>query len=505
MCIRDSINAEYGGGTARAMEGAVVNGDAAPPELVDTQYRVVWHDGVNVRQFPSVDAAVVGELEWGDVVDRLELSDGWLKHELGWSKLSHQPSGLHFLAPRSHAVQESSYLQQRAAVERRVLDFLAGPGGPESEVPPPEDDGKAWAVLICGGARSSQYGNSVRRWRDLGGDIPFLLTLGGVYDQLASELGSERTVVIAGLADAIEWLQGMAELGYSEPFDPADRQASMAYYGDAAQSKRKWAARLLELQHRCATLLEAGGADYDHTDVNPTTILRVLSGDTAAGGKVVPHSGVRSLFLWVTTHGSAHPISVDVKHGDGASQPVPIAPEEECDQSASLDLSEWFFICPHRATDERPYGFVRAAGYPMCPTTDPSGEHDHLPLFCVYWSQMFRVLHLMQQREPQRRVVCFYQFCLSGGHLLCMTREAFVQQYQVDKWPVAMIASAGALQNSTGAVLTNLFMQAVRQGLSSACSLGQLLQRTHDQYWDCLLYTSPSPRDRTRSRMPSSA
>ena len=26
-----------------------------------------------------------------------------------------------------------------------------------------------------------------------------------------------------------------------------------------------------------------------------------------------------------------------------------------------------------------------------------------------------------------------------------------------------------------------------------------------DEYMDCLLYTSPSPRDRTRSRMPSSA
>ena len=26
-----------------------------------------------------------------------------------------------------------------------------------------------------------------------------------------------------------------------------------------------------------------------------------------------------------------------------------------------------------------------------------------------------------------------------------------------------------------------------------------------DQFKDCLLYTSPSPRDRTRSRMPSSA
>ena len=27
----------------------------------------------------------------------------------------------------------------------------------------------------------------------------------------------------------------------------------------------------------------------------------------------------------------------------------------------------------------------------------------------------------------------------------------------------------------------------------------------HPEIWDCLLYTSPSPRDRTRSRMPSSA
>ena len=26
-----------------------------------------------------------------------------------------------------------------------------------------------------------------------------------------------------------------------------------------------------------------------------------------------------------------------------------------------------------------------------------------------------------------------------------------------------------------------------------------------DNLWNCLLYTSPSPRDRTRSRMPSSA
>ena len=41
------------------------------------------------------------------------------------------------------------------------------------------------------------------------------------------------------------------------------------------------------------------------------------------------------------------------------------------------------------------------------------------------------------------------------------------------------------------------------------CNIGQELylnnSTTFDQCISCLLYTSPSPRDRTRSRMPSSA
>ena len=31
------------------------------------------------------------------------------------------------------------------------------------------------------------------------------------------------------------------------------------------------------------------------------------------------------------------------------------------------------------------------------------------------------------------------------------------------------------------------------------------LLRDNGSYWDCLLYTSPSPRDKRQSRMPSSA
>ena len=35
--------------------------------------------------------------------------------------------------------------------------------------------------------------------------------------------------------------------------------------------------------------------------------------------------------------------------------------------------------------------------------------------------------------------------------------------------------------------------------------LDVLLDNSNDEIYSCLLYTSPSPRDRTRSRMPSSA
>ena len=38
-----------------------------------------------------------------------------------------------------------------------------------------------------------------------------------------------------------------------------------------------------------------------------------------------------------------------------------------------------------------------------------------------------------------------------------------------------------------------------------ALLIALLLQMTHERLTVCLLYTSPSPRDRTRSRMPSSA
>ena len=43
------------------------------------------------------------------------------------------------------------------------------------------------------------------------------------------------------------------------------------------------------------------------------------------------------------------------------------------------------------------------------------------------------------------------------------------------------------------------------QGVNRKGEQTQKLQKPNDEYINCLLYTSPSPRDRTRSRMPSSA
>ena len=44
-------------------------------------------------------------------------------------------------------------------------------------------------------------------------------------------------------------------------------------------------------------------------------------------------------------------------------------------------------------------------------------------------------------------------------------------------------------------------IKVVRPGIVEAIATA----REHGDLKDCLLYTSPSPRDRTRSRMPSSA
>mmetsp|Transcript_102330 Transcript_102330/g.177909 ORF Transcript_102330/g.177909 Transcript_102330/m.177909 type:complete len:648 (+) Transcript_102330:1-1944(+) len=344
----------------------------------------------------------------------------------------------------------------------------------------------SWAVLVCGGARGSYYGTPSRPWRDFGGEIALLGTLGQVYAQMAQELGPQNVIVIAGLQSVRDWLRGMASLGYSEPFNSKDTEASKAYYGDSEKAKESWRRRLQLLEEACAVLLANGGADYDGLAVNPTTVLRVLAGDLEAAGRVVPRHGVTSLYFWVTTHGSAHPISIDKKSTpDGGEEPVPIDDRAVCETSCSLDANEWFWIMPHSATDLRPYDFVRLAGYTLDVEADPAAAHPHMPLFVVYWQQIFGVLHRMLELDPKRHIVTFYQFCLSGGHISFLQRPAIREHCGVDRWPIYMVASSAANQDSLGATLTNIFLEHLRRTLARGgrSPLGVFFKQLESLYW----------------------
>ena len=76
----------------------------------------------------------------------------------------------------------------------------------------------------------------------------------------------------------------------------------------------------------------------------------------------------------------------------------------------------------------------------------------------------------------------------------------------------------GPLTQSEAALKAGYSPKRARQEGSELCNpklsplvvkyIGELKEeriKKHEVAYDCLLYTSPSPRDRTRSRMPSSA
>ena len=54
-------------------------------------------------------------------------------------------------------------------------------------------------------------------------------------------------------------------------------------------------------------------------------------------------------------------------------------------------------------------------------------------------------------------------------------------------------------------IINSIHIEEKINQFSKALSLALILDRARHLHLSCLLYTSPSPRDRTRSRMPSSA
>ena len=75
-------------------------------------------------------------------------------------------------------------------------------------------------------------------------------------------------------------------------------------------------------------------------------------------------------------------------------------------------------------------------------------------------------------------------------------------------WLTLCSPVTGIAQTKKNEVVENLLRPVITGYGVETFKVGPLLYKadfSQADDWDCLLYTSPSPRDRTRSRMPSSA
>ena len=98
-----------------------------------------------------------------------------------------------------------------------------------------------------------------------------------------------------------------------------------------------------------------------------------------------------------------------------------------------------------------------------------------------------------------------YDFCSQPGVIEVLLSAAIFVTVLFAWWRLAgLVRNARARE----ALLDYLLgvEQAMQGNLSGAENrLSRVLQQDPENHYACLLYTSPSPRDRTRSRMPSSA
>ena len=88
---------------------------------------------------------------------------------------------------------------------------------------------------------------------------------------------------------------------------------------------------------------------------------------------------------------------------------------------------------------------------------------------------------------------CFFQYCQNNNRLI---GDSYIEKGRIKKTPKIYIVNLNDPANSHR---VNPIAPYLLRSISDAISAAESL------FLNCLLYTSPSPRDRTRSRMPSSA
>ena len=74
-----------------------------------------------------------------------------------------------------------------------------------------------------------------------------------------------------------------------------------------------------------------------------------------------------------------------------------------------------------------------------------------------------------------------------------------------EKWPNIAQQTLEATKGSIDDLVEVISSQSGTSAIGIKSQLFEIIDSIRENNWDCLLYTSPSPRDKRQSRMPSSA
>ena len=278
--------------------------------------------------------------------------------------------------------------------------------------------GDSWMMIVGGehGGRMRPDYEGTRPGPYLAGHCS-LQWIGRVYSRLLPFFGQDRVIVVAQLKETLQWLTAAS----------ADEQAAQRLAGRASllPMLRK---QLAEVQESCRDLIAHGGAHYDGEDVNPATVLQVLRGDAPPSKPCVPKHGVRSVLLIFVSHGHAHPAGPGSKHHEWYMHlPYPV-PESQADLYDVVSHEGFRDVDPHPDWDW--------------------GAPKHR--WRLYSQMLFQAYHSILEQSPQRRLVVFHQFCLSGGVVEFMRRPSYRTYFGTQSWPVFAVTTAGCFEPALG-------------------------------------------------------
>ena len=314
-----------------------------------------------------------------------------------------------------------------------------------------------WVVLIGGefGGVMRQDAARTRPGAWLGAHTS-LQSIGRAFEALLPTVSRERIIVVAQVRETLEWLESAC----------ASDKACECVAG-AARFRPMLLERLANTRRDCAMLLRYGGADYDSTDVNAATVLRVLSGDAAAmGGRPVIPPQCTSVHILLYSHGNAHPRD--------AAKP-----------NVGLDEHYMHFPYPVPPDAEALYDGVAWKGDAKVDELEPYGEPRKFR-WRLYSTMLFRSLLHVHTAHPHRTTVVLNQSCLSAGHARFLEQPAFQAVFRTQSWPVLLVSTAGPWEASIGD-FWELWLEEWGHALNvpaAHTTLGDVYARAEARYWE---------------------